>query len=200
MGAGCSFLPASIILCIIGCIVIPSRIYVYYYLPLAVFGIFGFIEFCQLSQDKTCFKFHFLRLIPLMTACITMVLYGSNSYFLLQTSKYELPQVQFANIINQKENPSVLNYGCLDTGIYTIAGVEPPTKFFCLLNLENYDEMYDTQQNMVENQEVDFLVIRTGSATPLDIQGYEPVAYKSLDQIDMIQHFHLYQKKEKNSP
>ncbi len=67
--------------------------------------------------------------------------------------KEELPQYQFAQIINQTENATLLNYGFLDGGFYMAADVLPTTKFFCRLNLRNSDfpEMRKEQERLIED-------------------------------------------------
>ena len=56
--------------------------------------------------------------------------YNSNNKAYFDIKKEDLFQYKFANIINKEENPSVVNMGFLDSGIYTLTGLYPSTYFF----------------------------------------------------------------------
>lgn len=87
--------------------------------------------------------------------------YSRNTYCMAY-ERGELPQYQFAEIIGQTENATLLNYGFLDGGFYMAADVLPTTKFFCRLNLRDADfpEMRREQERLIEDGEVDFIVFR----------------------------------------
>ena len=87
---------------------------------------------------------------------------NSRNIYCMGYEKEELPQYQFAQIINQTENATLLNYGFLDGGFYMAADVLPTTKFFCRLNLRNSDfpEMRKEQERLIEDAEVDYIVFR----------------------------------------
>ena len=76
--------------------------------------------------------------------------------------KEELPQYQFAAIINQTEHATLLNYGFLDGGFYMAADVLPSTRFFCRLNLRDSDfpQMRDEQERLIADAQVDYVVFR----------------------------------------
>ncbi|MGM9680512.1 MAG: hypothetical protein ACI3XR_03300 [Eubacteriales bacterium] len=80
---------------------------------------------------------------------------------LLLADKDTLPQYRFAEIINQKENATLLNYGFLDGGFYTTANIFPSCRFFCTLNMECLPEMMETQNEWLENGVSDFVVTRS---------------------------------------
>ena len=70
-----------------------------------------------------------------------------------------MPQYQFAEIIGQVENATLLNYGFLDGGFYTTAGIIPNCRYFCNLNIK-LDEIMETQNKYVDQRLVDFVVTR----------------------------------------
>ncbi len=82
-----------------------------------------------------------------------------DNLYLMRFEKSDLPQVQFAEIINQSEHPTVLNYGFLDGGFYTAADVLPNEQYFCVLNVLP-EEMAMTQFEYIENKTVEFIVLR----------------------------------------
>ena len=77
--------------------------------------------------------------------------------------KEAYPQFKFAEIINEKEDATLLNYGFIDAGFYLASGYEPENRFFCKVNIDEdvFPEMYEEQISMVREKKVDFAVIRT---------------------------------------
>lgn len=71
----------------------------------------------------------------------------------------ELMQYRFAKIIQQKENPTLLNYGFLDWGFYTAAGVAPHLRFYHLANMP-LEELHAEQDRYVQEGMSDFVVTR----------------------------------------
>lgn len=195
MGAGRFFILASLCMLCLGSVVIPVVVGVYYPLPLVVFSVFGMAELGTMLRGRTVFRVKPWKLGCLVAVCGIYTLLCSNTYFLLEIEKEELPQYEFAQIIAQETDPLVLNYGCLDTGIYTLAGVRPPSKFFCRLNLSEYPEMMEEQDRLVAEKKVDFIVTLTGTAAPDNFAGYRQIAYKEM-YLTGATHYHLYQKVE----
>lgn len=76
--------------------------------------------------------------------------------------KYKPAQEVFAGIMNKKENPTLLNYGALDGGFYKAAGIQPINKYFMKPNIshDKLPEIMDEQVEIVQNQQVDFVVYR----------------------------------------
>ena len=83
-----------------------------------------------------------------------------------------MPQTRFAAKIN---GASLLNYGTLDGGFYTTAGVLPPCKYFCVTNMP-LDDQWGDQQAVLVNSAVDYVAALTG-----DLGGDFP-QYKVIDQ------------------
>ncbi len=86
-----------------------------------------------------------------------------DNLYLMSYEKSDLPQVQFAEIINQSESPTVLNYGFLDGGFYTAADVLPSEQYFCVLNVLP-EEMTLAQFEYIEHKTVEFIVLRAGQS------------------------------------
>ena len=87
---------------------------------------------------------------------------GTNTY-LLGTPMAETPYGQFAQIIRQSDDRSLLNYGFLDSGFYYAAGVQPDERYFCMLNI-NSGEMRAAQEASVAEKRPAFVVVRRRSA------------------------------------
>ena len=102
-----------------------------------------------------------------------------------------MPQYQFAQIIRQKENPTLLNWGYLDGGFYTTADIVPNCRYFCLLNIP-LEEMTTELHRYLEEGLVDFVVTQDEL---LEANNYVLVAESSFffEEGDHI--YRLYQQK-----
>ena len=95
----------------------------------------------------------------LLSAGPLIALQTSSNTYLMGIRPEELPQYRFAEIIRQSEDPTLLNYGFLDGGFYTVSGIVPDCRFFCELNIE-LDEMYEVQNEYVKNGKAVFVVTK----------------------------------------
>lgn len=112
----------------------------YYYLILVPFMIFGFVviatwidKYYQISKYETN-KFILIGFTVIMFA---FTFFGSKNVLLMKwfVPKEKHVQYQFAEIINRKKNPTLLNYHFLDGGFYTVTGILPTNKYFQKQNL-----------------------------------------------------------------
>ena len=96
------------------------------------------------------------------TVLYLYVILASNALPYYGKSRSDYPQYRFAEIINQKEDATLLNYGFIDGGFYLASGIEPNNRFFCKVNISQkvFPEMYEEQISMVAEKKVDFAVIR----------------------------------------
>ncbi|MGN0490059.1 hypothetical protein [Ruminococcus sp.] len=147
-----------------------GRYFLYYALTFAVFtplgasGIYIFIRTTILklfSKRKIIMKSYIINTLYSLVALLAIPLMFklSPNTYLLSYSKEDMPQYKFDKIISQKENPTLLNYGFLDGGFYTVSNIVPSCKYFCQLNMP-YDYMYKTQKYYVDNGLTDFVVTR----------------------------------------
>lgn len=130
-------------------------------------------------------------------AVLTLVMTGVSRYFcentyLLGVPKEECVQYRFADIIHEKEDATLLNYGFLDAGFYHAADILPVNRYFCLLNIpdENLPEMRAQQLQIVRERGVDFLVMMLNVKTDVDalqfpdlFRNYE-VAAEQIETVD----------------
>ena len=130
---------------------------VYYPFILCPFVFLSIIMVNQLCAHR----FRDKRKALVLFSCLSLLicfLFNNSSYFLLE-KKDNLPQYQFKDVIETVEHPTLLNYGFLDGGFYTVCNIVPNCRFFCLLNL-SLDEMYETQNSFVKEGKTDFVVTR----------------------------------------
>lgn len=121
------------------------------------FGVFaaaalpGVYTLCRMSKLS-------MSIFGVGGALISLVL--SNNTYMLKYEKQDLPQFAFKEIIEQVPQATLLNYGFLDGGFYTVCDIVPHCKFFCQTNM-NLEEMKRTQREYVENGWSDFIVTRS---------------------------------------
>jgi hypothetical protein len=138
--------------------------YIYYYLffsPLIILGMIvvhdaiGNITKMHLSPKQVYFFFFVIVLSSLPILCK----FNQNSY-LLGVPQQDLVQYKFAEIINESTQPTLLNYGALDLGFYTSAGILPTQKYFELQNLDysRYPLNLDEQKRYIREGLVEFVV------------------------------------------
>lgn len=165
----------------------------YYYLILTPFMIYGIIELGILIQDKYHIDFKKIKMISyiLMIGFFLVFSYtGSKNvpYMTINRPKEKLAQYKFAKIINKVENPTILNYGHLDGGFYTMAGVLPINKYFQKQNVpdEIFPDIINQQNEIIKNREVDFIITRelitkaVNKKYPADLViNYYPISHKT---------------------
>lgn len=169
------FAPALAALLLVPLIFSGSLNLMYYWLAFAPFAVYGLIPLCVLTDRLL--KQDFRRITAALTA-VSLVCTGlfawafSQNTYLMQYEKEDMPQYQFKEIILSVEDPSLLNYGFLDGGFYTVCDLVPESKYFCTLNIP-LEEMYEAMDAQVALGLPDFVVTRS---TPLVSNNYVCVA------------------------
>ena len=153
--------------------------YDYYFLiasPFVLCGIILFVSKYVLKYD--CFtkeKQRKTKWFAMAVCCAALLLMGNCfPYFFIPKENY--PQYQFAKIMKETKQPTLLNYGFLDGGFYLSSQTKPPNKFFCELNIPEakLPEMYESHRNLVRKGQVDYVVTRVGIYESVkDIPDYE---------------------------
>ena len=126
--------------------------------------------------------------------CVTLCYNYTPNRRKIGADKNELPQYKFNVAIQEKENPTLLNYGFLDGGFYTVSNVLPTCKSFCYLNIAS-PEIMELQNYYVKNGLVDFVVVMN---YPLmeEISGKYDVVYDIFYEQDYVMtRFMLYRLK-----
>ncbi len=165
-----------------------GRTFPYYALIIGAFtpiGIIGINHYLNVKISTAS-----LVITPIV--CFMLAYTISNNTYLLSFEKSDMPQYKFAEIINEKENPTLLNYGFIDSGFYLAADIVPSCKYFCKIAV-NIPELMETQNEFVEEGKVDF-VITYG----------KPIHFKNYQFIDMAEFYfeggyrsyYLYEKYE----
>ena len=174
---------------------------IYYALPIAIFAPIGTAFPFALAQrikkknfsisEKKRTKYALVATYALF--CILIIFNFSPNVYLLKYEKEDLPQFQFKKIINQTENPTLLNYGFLDGGFYTVCEIVPNCKYFCGLNIP-LDEIKKSQDYFVENGLCDFVVTRDATLDSKISQKYRLVCQSEFPLEKKIRVYYLYEK------
>ena len=132
----------------------PQKYYVFLFAAFSAPGLVSIWDRLQQTvkiRKMSCFVF-------MVTSAITAFSLCPNTY-MLKYKKEELPQYRFANTIKTSENATLLNYGFMDCGFYTVSEIVPSCRYFCKLNIE-IPEANETQEYYVSHGVTDFVVCR----------------------------------------
>ena len=129
---------------------------IYYCLPIFIFLIFSLIYLVSFIKPKESIKKYTLYFIILII--LTFVV--SPNTYLLKEKKEDLVQYKFRDIIMKSKNPTILNYGELDMGFYTVTGIIPNTKYFEKLNFkyDKYPQNVDALNKYIKNKEIKYVI------------------------------------------
>ena len=144
-----------------------GRAFIYYFLiisPISIFGIIYFLRCIKLSLINTYFQknnyTYILAIVTLFLFSITII--TNHNTYIFKYEKEDLVQFSFAEIINRSSNPTLLNYGSLDIGLYTTTGIVPNVKYFQRQNIDygRFPINMDEQNRYLEEKLVDFVVTK----------------------------------------
>lgn len=135
--------------------------YFYYGYIITAFNIIGIlfiINYLKTKNIKLPRKYVYLSM--LIFALILTLLNDNTKYMFWQESDYA--QYEFKEIIEKTDNPTLLNYNCLDIGLYTTTGITPQYYYFMKNNIsrENYPEMYNEQERYIKESKPMFVVTK----------------------------------------
>lgn len=140
--------------------------YRYYIIPVFLFILLSLIGIFSIYNKRV--SNNFLNPVFIM---ILILIFPVASYFFcnykneLGREKSEFVQYKYADIINKEKNPTLVNMGSLDIGLYTIADILPKTYFFELQNFSytKFPDNIDAFQEYCENATTMFILFSTRS-------------------------------------
>ena len=174
----------------------------YYAFALAVFTLPGWAAVFKGAEMLSESKYKKLALpVVSILACGLCVLafFTSASTPGLFEKKEDLPQYKFGKYMNKKDSPTLLNYGFLDQGFYTLAGITPSEKHFCTTNIEEIlTEAKDAKEEAIAEGRIDFIVTKNKT---YDWTNYKLVGFADWTEIDFemeegTDRYYLYEKIE----
>jgi hypothetical protein len=143
-----------------------GRGFVYYYLiitPLVIFGVVvGADAISSIIKKPLSERISLGMTIAIVILSLPLTYYFNQNSYLLHIRQQDLVQYKFAEIIDQSADKTLLNYGWLDMGFYTTAGVLPNVKYFELQNLDysRYPLNLDEQNRYVREGLTKFIMLR----------------------------------------
>ena len=148
------------------------KFYRYYLLFILFFisiGLLGLFNLFNKYITKLSNKMYGIIMVLVGSLCLINSYYNANYKEYRSMSITDFFQYEYANIINEYSNATVLNMGKLDCGVYTMAGIYPSTYFFELQNISyaKFPDMVDAMQGYIQNKDVMFIVYYTW----LDLEG-----------------------------
>ncbi len=182
-------------------IYIGGRIYHYYAFPFSLFSIFGMVLPAWILQK--CFlviresrrkKFQISIVAILIIVMLVFANWRSVNTYMLLYYKSDLAQFRFEKIIRKVKNPVLLEYGCMDMGIYTVTDTLPICKYFCSYNIP-LDDFWQEQNYYIENKIVDFVVCRDHYSDFI-LQNYDLVCEGEVPAVESIDKYYLFEKKK----
>lgn len=90
-------------------------------------------------------------------------------------NREDLVQTRFAAIVNETENASLLDWGAVDSGFYTAAGLDPQFRYFIRTNAEG-PEADEARLEAIRNRKFDYIIVRDFN----DWEGELPENYQVL--------------------
>ena len=119
-----------------------GRFYSYYPLIFGAFVPFGLVALADIYERTV--KIRFLQRYDInmnisvsLAGCVLGMFFFAGNMRSLAFEKSDYPQFQIKETIENSgiKNPTLMNYGFLDMGVDTIAGILPNQRFFCSFNL-----------------------------------------------------------------
>lgn len=175
-----------------------GRTYPYYALIFSIYtplGVMFFIDMIGRALPKMARiarKYGRTTAAAGLCAGILLSFTTTNQYMML-ADREAMPQYKFKRDIEVSgiSNPTLLNYGFLDSGFYTTTGIVPETKYFCFLNVLA-DDMKANQDRYIDEGATDFVVTRKKEAP--ELPNYTLIDSASYSRDGNMYDFQLYQR------
>ena len=155
----------------------------------------------KLPRSNKLFS-NILYIVYSITIIVTIYCLSDNTKFIGKSKKEYIPY-QFKDIILEKENPTLLNYGWLDCGFYMTTNTIPNVRYFERQNFQysKYPENMDSQNEYIKDKKVDFVIVAVRSDRDYPITeyletNYEMVTSAKPDYDYAIEEFILYRLKK----
>lgn len=178
----------------------------YYPIPFLIFNYLGLIVVIKSLSKYINIPCTTKTLIYLIIGCL-LVGISSKHFFKTSRSSYDLRE--FASVIKQEENPTLLNLGfSIGNSLFTVCNIVPNVKYFFTPNLvhEKYPELRNEQSNYIQNKDTEFVLLISSSLNfnyfwklPALRQNYTLIKTKELGynlDAGSIETFYLFKRKE----
>ncbi len=136
----------------------------YYALPLCIFSVLGFatigsmIERFLANKNKNRLLFPILSAVSIGASLFFVYKFSMNTYF-MDSQKEDHFLYRFQEIVSETPDPTLLNIGCLDAGLYTVCDIVPTCRWFQTQTLRISDVEKAQWQYIAEGQ-IDYVLAR----------------------------------------
>lgn len=158
-------------------------LFVLFFSSIALILLFIFI-------DKYLIKI--LKLNYVIILGVSLICCGLYSYYFAnyksfrEVAKEDLFQYEFAEIINNEKDATLVNMGHLDCGVYTLSGKVPVTYYFEKQNIDYdaYPDNLDAFKKYIQDKKTTFIVYYK-RITEENLRKKEPELFENYDLIKM---------------
>lgn len=189
----------------------------YYALPLGIFTVFGIVligMFCEKAavavpqrmnerkkQKVTMEDCHGKVQTAIyggvgvlsILFCVWIVAANSVNISWMKVKREEIFLYHFKEIVSQSEDPTLLNIGCLDAGLYTVCDIVPTCRWFQTQTI-NSDVVLKEQEGYIKEGNTEYVLARDTYPAAIREQ-YELVAEEVFDDGNYISTYYLFRRK-----
>lgn len=168
----------------------------YYSIPLSMFAVFGMAFLAQILEKilKDVRPGFYAGAITLMLSMIFIRFSSMNVPFMEESR--DLFLYRFRDEVNTTENPTLLNVGCLDAGLYTLCDIVPNCRWFQTQTLDIEDDAnnpYKEQARYIREGLVDYVLVRDDIPDNIN-DHYELIDQEKYGWGDYMFDYYLYRK------
>ncbi len=145
----------------------------YYPLPLVIGLPFSLLLVLRICKRITPTGNRVLYPIALLLALALCFYKNFGKFFWMYNRDYAAVNISKLIMEGEEKSPTMIEYGIMDIGVYTLCGYVPECKHFCLLNL-SLKEQVDTQDNYIATRHPTYII--TGN--PQTFDGYKLISYQ----------------------
>lgn len=171
----------------------------YYSLPISIFTVVGCVVVARII-DKMLAK-ESSRIILVVSSCVMLIACARFSYCQsmnvprMNTSKNDLFICKFAQTLTGEDNPTLLNYGVLDVGLYTAADIMPSCRFYHQCNLP-LNEMKSEQERYIREGLTDY-VVASEIYPDFIFEKYDLIQEEYYDEPMLERTYYLFKRKDR---
>lgn len=186
----------QILLIFIGAVDLP-----YYPLPISIFAVLGFIMLIKLLEFvfwkyrfiHTKLSKYLLSISSLICCLVIMFTFSSNIQF-RKCDKRDLVIFKYKEIIDNSgiHDPTLINIGCFDSGLYTVTGIVPNCYFYQTQTI-HLDAVGKVQSSDIHSGKADFIISR--DTNPYGTEEHYKLISSDIQETDSSEHkYYLYEK------
>lgn len=139
-------------------------------------------------------RFYYGIPVVSLLLCLLLVWMTSMNVPYRNTEKEDIYLYRFAPIVAQTKDPTLLNVGCLDAGLYTVCDILPTCQWFQTQTV-NSDTPYETQYRWIEEQKVDYVICRNEYVPDNLWEKYELVSQADWEEMGYTYTYYLFRVK-----